>query len=149
MPPTISTQSASIKSRCELGDYTYLLIRRHGKINAAIACDEFHIIDEYTRECLSLDVDRRLNSHDVLFRLSDLFVHRGSPAGIRSDNGAEFAAKAVRTWLERLRVRTLFIEPDSTWEDGYVESFNGKFRDELLNRELFYTLTEAQVLAER
>jgi putative transposase len=107
------------------------------------------IIDEYTRECLSIDVDRRLNSQDVLFWLSELFIHRGSPAYIRSDNGAEFTAKAVRAWLERLRVQTLFIEPGSPWENGYVESFNGKFRDELLNRELFYTLTEAQVLVER
>jgi transposase InsO family protein len=107
------------------------------------------IIDEYTRECLSIDIDRRLNSQGVLYRLSELFVRRGSPAYIRSDNGSEFTAKAVRDWLERLRVQTLFIEPGSPWENGYVESFNGKFRDELLNRELFYTLTEARVLVER
>jgi len=107
------------------------------------------IVDEYTRECLSIDINRRLNSQDVLFRLGELFVRRGSPVYIRSDNGPEFTAKAVRTWLERVHVQTLFIEPGSPWENGYVESFNGKFRDELLNGEIFYTLTEARVLVER
>ena len=82
-------------------------------------------------------------------RLGELFVARGLPAYIRSDNGAEFTAKAVRSWLSRLGVGTLFIEPGSPWENGYVESFNGKLRDELLNREIFDTLLEAQVLIER
>ena len=101
------------------------------------------------RWCLSIDVGRRLTSRDVLDRLAELFVHRGCPTYIRSDNGAEFTAKAVREWLDRVGVKTLFIEPGSPWENGYVESFNGKFRDELLNGEIFYTLTEAQVLIER
>jgi transposase InsO family protein len=107
------------------------------------------IVDEYTRESLAIDVARRLNSQDVLYRLGELFVHRGSPAYIRSDNGAEFTAKAVREWLSRVGVQTLFIEPGSPWENGYIESFNGKLRDELLNGEIFYTLIEAQVLIER
>lgn len=107
------------------------------------------IVDEYTRECLAIDVARRLRSDDVLFRLAELFVQRGLPEHIRSDNGPEFAAKAVRHWLNRVGVRTLFIEPGSPWENGYVESFNGKLRDELLNRELFATLWEVQVLVER
>jgi len=107
------------------------------------------IIDEYTRECLALDVARRMTSEDVIYRLGQLFVERGVPAYIRSDNGPEFTAKAVRGWLERLNVQTLFIEPGCPWENGYVESFNGKLRDELLNREIFYTLDEAQVLIER
>lgn len=107
------------------------------------------IIDEYTRECLALDVARRMTSEDVLYRLGQLFVERGVPAYIRSDNGPEFTAKAVREWLERLHVQTLFIEPGCPWENGYVESFNGKLRDELLNREIFYTLHEARVLIER
>jgi transposase InsO family protein len=107
------------------------------------------IVDEYTRECLAIDVARRLNSQDVLYRLAELFVHRGSPAYIRSDNGPEFTAKAVREWLSRVGVQTLFIEPGSPWENGYVESFNGKLRDELLDREIFHTLTEAQVLVEQ
>jgi transposase InsO family protein len=107
------------------------------------------LVDEFTRECLAIDVARQLNSEDVLERLAWLFVTRAVPAYIRSDNGPEFTAKAVRAWLSRLGVRTLFIEPGSPWENGYVESFNGKFRDELLNREIFYSLTEAKVLIER
>lgn len=107
------------------------------------------IVDEHTRECLSIDVARRLTSEDVLERLSDLFVRRGVPDYIRSDNGPEFTATRVREWLARVQVKTLFIEPGSPWENGYVESFNGKLRDELLNREVFDTLLEAKVLIER
>ena len=106
------------------------------------------LIDEYTRECLALKVARRLRSQDVLEQLSYLFIYRGLPGFIRSDNGPEFTAKAVRYWLERLGVQTLFIEPGSPWENGYNESFNGKLRDELLNGEIFTTLLEAQVLIE-
>ena len=107
------------------------------------------IVDEHTRECLSIDVARKLTSEDVLERLSDLFVRRGVPDHIRSDNGPEFTALRVREWLARVQVKTLFIEPGSPWENGYVESFNGKLRDELLNREVFDTLLEAKVLIER
>ena len=106
------------------------------------------IVDEYTRECLAIDVERRLNSESVLERLGELFVQRAIPEHIRSDNGPEFTAKTVRDWLSRLGVGTLFIEPGSPWENGYVESFNGKLRDELLNGEIFYTLKEAKVLIE-
>ncbi len=107
------------------------------------------IIDEYSRECLALRVERRLSSHDVLMTLAKLFIERGTPNCIRSDNGAEMTAKVLRSWLQRLGVKTLFIEPGSPWENGYNESFNGKLRDELLNREIFYTLWEAKVLVER
>ncbi len=107
------------------------------------------ILDEYTRECLAIDVARRLTSEDVLERLSDLFVRRGVPDYVRSDNGPEFTATRVKDWLARVEVKTLFIEPGSPWENGYVESFNGKFRDELLNGEIFDTLLEAKVLIER
>ena len=107
------------------------------------------IIDEYTRECLAIDVARRLRSDDVLYRLAALFVDRGPPDQIRSDNGAEFTATAVREWLARVGVKTLYIEPDSPWENGYNDSFNGKLRDELLNGKIFYSLKEAQVLIER
>lgn len=106
------------------------------------------VLDEYTRECLAIVVGRRLNSHDVLSTLARLFVRHGTPEHIRSDNGSEFTAKAVRGWLERLGVGTLYIEPGSPWENGYIESFNGKLRDELLNGELFMSLREAQVLVE-
>jgi transposase InsO family protein len=108
-----------------------------------------NLIDEFTRECLSIDVARRLGSDDVLERLTDLFVRRGTPRYIRSDNGSEFTAAAVREWLAKVGVRTLYIEPGSPWENGYVESFNGRLRDELLNAEVFDTLLEAKVLIER
>ena len=106
------------------------------------------ILDEYTRESLAIVVKRKLNSEDVLEWLSWLFVMRGVPQYIRSDNGAEFTARAVREWLGSLDVGTLYIEPGSPWENGYIESFNGKFRDEFLNGEIFFTLKEAQVLIE-
>ena len=104
------------------------------------------IVDEYTRECLAIVVERKLNATHVLETLGELFVSRGPPEHIRSDNGPEFCAEAVKTWLKRLAVKTLFIEPGSPWENGYIESFNGKLRDELLNGERFTTLLEAQVL---
>jgi len=107
------------------------------------------VIDEYTRECLAIDVARRVSAGDVLERLGRLFTLRGVPGHLRSDNGPEFTAKAVRQWLGKLGVTTLYIEPGSPWENGYVESFNGKLRDELLNAEIFDTLLEARVLVER
>ena len=107
------------------------------------------VVDEYTRECLAIAIRRRLTSREVQEVLSKLFLHRGCPTHIRSDNGPEFIAWALRTWHGVLAVAPLYIEPGSPWENGYVESFNGKLRDELLNVELFYTLHEAQVLVER
>jgi putative transposase len=106
------------------------------------------IVDEFTRECLAIVVARSFTADDVLATLTELFITRGCPAHLRSDNGPEFCAKIVREWLAWLEVRTLFIEPGSPWENGYSESFNGKLRDELLDREIFYTLREAQVLIE-
>ena len=105
-----------------------------------------NILDEYTRECLAARVGRRLTSQHVLDELYWLFVTRGVPEHIRSDNGTEFVAKAVRDWLARLKVKTLYIEPGSPWENGYIESFNGKMRDELINGEVFGNLKEAAVL---
>jgi putative transposase len=107
-----------------------------------------NIIDEYTRECLSCLVGRNLKADDVISELFNLFVLRSIPEYIRSDNGSEFTAREIRLWLGRIGVKTLYIEPGSPWENGYIESFNGKMRDELLNREIFTTLTEAKVLIE-
>lgn len=107
------------------------------------------IIDEYTRECLALHVARSITNREVIEQLYELFLLRGIPEHIRSDNGPEFTAKAIRKWLARVGVKTLYIEPGSPWENGYVESFNDKLQDELLKREIFTTLTEAKILVER
>jgi putative transposase len=107
------------------------------------------VIDEYTRECLALRAARSLDSENVLEVLDDLFMRRGIPEHVRSDNGPELTAQVVRDWLETLEVKPLYIEPGSPWENGYVESFHGKLRDELLNREIFDTLWEAHVLLEQ
>lgn len=108
-----------------------------------------NVIDEYTRECLCIHVARQVTANDVVEELTKLFVTRGTPKYLRSDNGSEFVAETVRTWLQRVGVGTLFIEPGSPWENGYIESFNGKFRDELLNGEIFDTIMEAKVITER
>ena len=107
------------------------------------------ILDEYSKECLAMKVDRHISSQDVIDQLYELFLLRGVPKHIRSDNGPEFTAKKIRDWLTELEVKTLFIEPGSPWENGYIESFNGKLRDELLNREIFTTLIEAKILIEQ
>ncbi|WP_390890115.1 IS3 family transposase [Roseomonas mucosa] len=106
------------------------------------------VVDEYTREALAIRVARKLTSADVIDTMADLFVARGTPAHIRSDQGPEFVAEAVKGWIEGVGARTAYIEKASPWENGYVESFNGKLRDELLNGEVFNTLREAQVLIE-
>lgn len=124
--------------------YDFVQDRTHDSVPYRMLC----VIDEYTRECLAIRVERRLNSQTVLETLSELFITHGPPTHIRSDNGPEFIAIALRQWLERLGVKTLYIEPGSPWENGYVESFNSKLRDEFLNREILYTLKEAQILIE-
>jgi len=125
--------------------YDFVMARTHdGKAFRMLT-----IIDEYTRECLAIEVSRSFNADAVLYRLTELFVSRRPPDHIRSDNGSEFTARAVRDWLSRVGVKTLYIEPGSPWENGYNESFNGKLRDELLNGEIFYTLKEAQIVIER
>jgi transposase InsO family protein len=108
-----------------------------------------NLIDEYSRECLAIRVERRLNSHDVIDTLSDAMILHGIPEYIRSDNGPEFVAKNLRKWLGRTGSKTLYIEPGSPWENGYCESFNSKLRDEFLNGEIFYSLKEARILCER
>ena len=107
-----------------------------------------NIIDEFTHECLAIRVARRLRSIDVIDALSDLFILRGIPGHIRSDNGPEFVAKAVQAWIAGVGAQTAYIAPGSPWENGFVESFNSKLRDELLNGEVFYSLQEARVVIE-
>jgi transposase InsO family protein len=106
------------------------------------------VVDEYTREALAIRVARKLSSTDVIDVLADLFVGRGVPVHIRSDQGPEFIADTVKAWITGVGAKTAYIEKASPWENGYVESFNGKLRDELLNGEAFNTLREAQVLIE-
>jgi putative transposase len=108
-----------------------------------------NIIDEYTRECLACYVARRITSHDVLFVLSQLFIKHGIPEHLRSDNGPEFIARHLRSWLAELNVQCSFITPGSPWENGFIESFNSRMRSELLDGEIFYNLHEAQVLIDR
>lgn len=124
--------------------YDFVADRTHDGRAYRMLC----IIDEFTREALAIKVARRLNSTEVIAALCDLFILRGIPAHIRSDNGPEFIAVALREWIAAVGAKTTYIEPGSPWENGYVESFNGKLRDELLNGEIFYTLTEAKIVIE-
>ena len=138
-----------IRLRPEYKDHVWSYDFMIGRTADGKAFKILNIIDEYTRECLAIRVNRKIKADDVIDQLYNLFVFRGVPEHIRSDNGPEFTAKVVRNWLSSLGVKTLFIEPGSPWENGYIESFNGKMRDELLNREIFTTLEEAKVLIEQ
>ena len=120
----------------------------HDRTHDGRASRTLNIIDEFTKEALMIRVDRKLNSTNVVDALTDLFILRGPPAYIRSDNGPEFIAQSVRDWIAAVGARTAYIEPGSPWENGYCESFNARFRDELLNGEIFYTLKEARVVIE-
>jgi putative transposase len=124
--------------------YDFVEERTHDGRKFRMLC----VVDEFTREALAIRAKRKLNSSDVLEVLAELMLARGTPSHIRSDNGPEFAAVAVKEWLGNLGVNTAFIEPGSPWENGYVESFNSKLRDELLDGEIFYSLKEAQILIE-
>lgn len=121
----------------------------HCRTDDGKAFRTLNILDEFSRECLAIKVERKLNSTNVIDVLTDLFILRGPPAYIRSDNGPEFVAQAVRDWIEAVGARTAYIEPGSPWENGYCESFNARFRDEFLNGEIFYSLREAQILIEQ
>jgi transposase InsO family protein len=107
-----------------------------------------NVIDEFTHEALAIRIDRKLNSIDVIDVLTDLFILRGTPEHVRSDNGPEFIAKAVQEWIAAVGARTAYIAPGSPWENGFIESFNARLRDELLNGEIFYTLAEARIIIE-
>ena len=124
--------------------YDFVEDRTHDGRKFRMLC----VIDEFTREALAIRVKRRLNSTDVLETLADLMILRGPPEYVRSDNGPEFIAIALREWIAAVGSQTAYIEPGSPWENGYCESFNSKLRDELLNGEVFFSLAEAQVLIE-
>ena len=137
-----------IRLKPEFAKHVWSYDFMHDRTHNGVPFRILNVIDEYTRECLAVRVARRLTHQDVLEVLYELFCERGVPVHIRSDNGSEFTAQRVRTWLSKLSVKPLFIAPGSPWENGYIESFNGKMRDELLSGEIFYTLKEAQVLIE-
>ena len=107
-----------------------------------------NVIDEFTRKCIAIRIERKLKAADVIDVLSDLFILRGVPTHIRSDNGPEIIAKALREWIAAVGAKTAYIMPGSPWENGYCESFDSKLRDELLNGEIFYTLREAKIIIE-
>ena len=146
--PSVSFGGFGIRLRSERKDHVWSYDFVAARTADGRAFRILGIVDEYTRECLAMVVKRSITSQDVLDQLDMLFLVRGVPEHIRSDNGPEFTSKAVREWLSNLGVMALFIEPGSPWENGYVESFNGKLRDEFLNGELFNTLAEARILIE-
>ena len=137
-----------IRLRPEYRDHVWSYDFVHCRTDDGKVFRTLNILDEHSRECLAIKVKRKLNSTDVINALTDLFILRGPPAFIRSDNGPEFVAQAVRDWIAAVGSQTAYIEPGSPWENGYCESFNGRLRDELLNGEIFYTLREAQILIE-
>ena len=124
--------------------YDFVADRTHDGKAFRMLC----IIDEFTRESIAIRVARKLKATDVIEALADLFILRGVPVHIRSDNGPEFIALVLRQWIAAVGAKTTYIEPGSPWENGYCESFNGKLRDELLNGEIFYTLKEAKIVIE-
>ena len=136
-----------VRRRAEHKDHVWCWDFIHDRDEAGRPLKWFSLIDEHTRECLALEVERSMKAVDVIDLLSQVLLIRGAPQHIRSDNGPEFIAHAMRRYLETAQVGTLYIEPGAPWENGYAESFHGKLRDELLNAELFADLREAQALA--
>ena len=160
-PLAVQTRTVwSLKGRLWLNDGSCVRLRPeyrnhvwsydfvHHRTDEGKAFRTLNILDEFSRECLAIRVKRKLNSTAAIDALTDLFILRGVPAYIRSDNGPEFVAQAVRDWIKSVGARTAYIEPGSPWENGYCESFNARFRDELLNGEVFYSLREAQIIIE-
>lgn len=137
-----------IRLRAEHESHVWSYDFVHHRTDYGRAYRTLNVLDEYSRECLAIRVKRKLNSTDVVDVLTDLFILRGVPAHIRSDNGPECVAEAVRKWIAAVGAQTAYIEPGSPWENGYVESFNARLRDELLNGEIFYSLREAQFIIE-
>ena len=143
------TDGSCIRLRAERPDHVWSYDFVEDRTHDGRRFRLLNVIDEFTHECLAIRVARKLGSDEVLEVLAELFVARGLPEHIRSDNGPEFAAEAVRGWIAGVGAKTAYIEPGSPWENGYAESFNGKLRDELLDGEVFSTLREAQVLIEQ
>ena len=135
-------QQARHKNHVWAWDFVSDYTERGGKLRT------FNLIDEYTRECHCIHADRAIKATDVLALLQEAIARHGPPKYIRSDNGPEFIAKVIQTWLRDAHIQTIYIEPGCPWQNGYAESFNGRFRAECLNRELLYTLSESRVVFE-
>jgi putative transposase len=142
------TDGSCIRLRAEYRDHVWSYDFVEDRTHDGRKFRMLNIVDEFTHECLAIRVSRKLKSIDVIDVLSDLFILRGVPGHIRSDNGPEFVAKAVQDWITAVGAKTAYIAPGSPWENGYIESFNARLRDELLDGEIFYTLREAQIIIE-
>jgi len=143
-----SSANGLLRRRAEHQDHVWCYDFVHDQTADGRTLKFLAIEDEFTRECLAIEVARSLTSQDVIRTLQRLFSQRGIPQGLRSDNGPEFIAQAIRTRLATSGVETLYIEPGAPWENGRAESFHGKLRDELLNAEVFTSVLEARVLTE-
>lgn len=142
-----SSENGIIRHRASQKDHVWAWDFIHDRTEDGRALKWLSVVDEYTRECLALEVRRSFTSDDVIGVLRELVLIRGTPQHIRSDNGPEFIARAIRSWLAMAQVQTLYIEPGAPWENGYAESFHGRLRDELLDAELFGSLAEAKMLS--
>jgi len=147
--PRCGSENSCVRRRAQSKDHVWSYDFVADRIEDGRKIRLLVVIDEFTRECLAIEVARSFTARQVVEILRYLFAVRGVPKYIRSDNGPEFVAKELCKWLDQADVETLFIAPGSPWENGYVESFNGKFRDELLNRELFLSLAEARWVVDR
>jgi putative transposase len=142
------SENSCVRRKAEHKDHVWTWDFIHDRTTNGRPLKWLSIVDEYTRECLALEVDRSITAEKVIDVLVELFRIRGVPKHIRSDNGPEFIAKAIRRWLSLAGVETLYVEPGSPWENGYAESFHSRLRDELLNRKEFANLMEARHLAD-
>jgi transposase InsO family protein len=142
------SENSCVRRRAEYIGHVWSWDFIHDQTSDGQALKILSLVDEFSKECLLLLVARNITAEHVIDALCELFRNRGVPAHIRSDNGPEFIANAIRLWLDGLDIGPLYVEPGSPWENAYVESFHSRFRDEFLNRELFTTLLEAQVLIE-
>lgn len=143
------SQNACHKKKPEYINHVWSYDFMHQTLENGRKAKLLSILDEFTRECLTIDVGTRMTAQDVIDVLRYLVLVRGEPAFIRSDNGPEFTAKKVKKWLKAMGVKTLFIEPGSPWENGYMESFNGHMRDECLDREIFVGMEELRYICEK
>lgn len=144
-----ASENSILCKRAEHKDHVWTWDFIHDRTESGSKLKWLSIVDEFTKESVVWDVERRFGSMDVVLRLARLFRDGRVPEFIRSDNGPEFVAEAIRNWLDFVGVKTLYIAPGSPWENGYVESFHGKARDEFLNTEIFRNVLEAKVLSRR